>query len=59
MRIEDAPDIDTDSPTTVGDLAAAIEKAFPDEGIGAKLVSPTDADGIGHRMHLKTLRDAA
>lgn len=58
MKIEDAPDIDVDSLTTVGDLADAVEKAFEDRDIGAKLVSPTDADGIGRQMHLKTLRDA-
>ena len=51
------PDIDIDSLTTVGDLGKAVEAAYPDEGISARLVSPTDADGVEGRMHLKTLRE--
>ena len=53
------PDIDFDSLTSVKDLREAIEGAFPDDDVSAKLVSPTDADGVEERMHLKTLRDAA
>ena len=53
------PDIDFDSLTSVGDLREAVERAYPDEDVSAKLVSPTDADGVEERMHLKTLRDAA
>ena len=53
------PDIDFDTLTSVKDLREVVERAYPDEDVSAKLVSPTDADGVEERVHLKTLRDAA
>ena len=52
-------DIDVDGLDTIGDLRQAVERAYEEDGLSVRLVSPTDRDGISERMHLKTLREAA